>query len=506
MIDKVFGRKKVSLTTFIVTVVVMVVLICSVGLVGYNQLQNSKSQYNTLQNSYNSLQSQYNTLQNSYNSLQSQYKALQGNYTALLSTPGRIYDITKYGAIPDDGKDDISAFQSILSAHPSNIQIHVPRGTFLVSAAILLHHNDDITIFGEGEGSIIKAAAQNDIMKIESSRNVLIRDLVLDGNGQYSTGTSMGINAGFYADGLQIENVYVHDTAGNGIHIFASKNAIINNCKVTNAGKKGINPHACNAIILNSVDGARITNNQINGFYGDGGIDIVGFISGFPMINALVDHNTITGAHTDESSGIGVGRAGNCIITNNIIHDDQCTYDSDDIFQGIDGIFLAFDYSHIIVSNNEVYGATGVGIEINNGSDIIAIDNYVHDFQSEARNSAGFYVSAANALVANNTIEDAYHFGLLIGIGSVDDNEQIIQNTIRNTRYGGIWGIYNFTDTAGIRIIQEGADKKNLVIIDNVLINNTYGIYKTGSGQLINLIMTGNSIIGSKVPYEFHNV
>jgi len=517
----------VGQTTFIITVVVLVVLIGIVGSVTYNQLQNVNAQYNSLQNTYNSLQNQYNALQSSYNnsqdqyntllsshntllgrfnalqsvynSLQSQYNSLQSTYDALLATPGLTYDITNYGAIPDDQNDDISAFQKILSAHPSNLQIHIPRGTFLISTAIVLNNNNNITIFGEGASSIIKLTAQNNIIRIESSKNVIIKDLALDGSSQYNTGTSAGISAGFYADNLQVQCVYIHDTTGNGIDVYASKNTIINNCGVDNTGKTGINSHVSGfAVILNSVDGAQITNNQINGFFGDSGIFTGGFIPGFLMRNALIDHNTITGAHTDEGSGIGIWGAENCIITNNIIHDDQPQYDSkDNIFQGIDGICL-IEESHIIVSDNEVYRITGVGIEINNGTDVLAINNYVHDFQGEARNSAGFYVSAANTLVENNTIEDATHFGILIGVGEPMDNEQIIHNTIRDTR-----GV-SFTDPAGIRIILEGIDKKNLAIIDNTLINNTYGIYKTGSGQLINAIITGNTIIGSQIPYDFH--
>jgi hypothetical protein len=162
------------------------------------------------------------------------------------------------------------------------------------------------------------------------------------------------------------------------------------------------------------------------------------------------------------------------------------------------------DESHIIVSNNEVYNVTGVGIEINNGTDVIAINNHVHDFKDKGACSCGLYVSAADTIIENNTIEDATNHGILIGIGPMNgNNEQIIHNTIKNTR-----GVL-FRDSAGIRILLidtagEGVDKKNLAIIDNLLINNTYGIYKT-RGQLINPTITGNTIIGSQVPYDLGN-
>ena len=504
------NRKKIIQRTLLLTIGTLIVLTSVISLIAYNQSQTAASQYRTLQNSYDSLQSQISVIQINYNNLTSQYNKLKINYdnltsqynklmsshNMLLESPGLTYDITDYGATPNDQSDDVLAFVKILSEHPSNIQIHIPSGTFLIGTAIQLNKNDNVTIFGEGINSIIKLTAQNNIISIENSKNVVIKDLIIDGNNGYLTGTEDCIRAGFHADDLILQKLYIHDTIGNSIHIFASSNAIIDNCRVENSGKIGINSHLYgNAIILNSVDGARITGNLINGYFGDNGIGVVRYISEYLGRNTVIYNNTVSGAHTDEGSGIGIGFVENCIITNNVVFNDNDIYDSKDkIFEGIDGIYLVGE-KNIVINKNEIYRVTGVGIEINNGDNVIAINNYLHDFVGNGTSAAGMYVSANNTLVENNTIEDATSHGL--SIGNYGNNEQIINNTIRDTR------AVLFKDSGGIRILLDELNKKNLTIIDNTLINNPWGIYftTTGLGQLIDPIIRGNTIIGSNPSY-----
>jgi parallel beta-helix repeat protein len=479
-------EKKISQTTFIVTIVILVALIGIVSYVVYNQSQNVNVQYGVLQSSYSSLQSQFNSLQNLYNNLMS-------NYSALQATPGLTYDITDFGAVPNDQNDDSNAFQQILSAHPSNIQIHVPCGTFMINTTIHLNNNNNVTIFGEGSCSILKLSAPNNIIWIEGSKNVIIKDLVLDGNSQKIPGEYMGITAGFLANDLQINNVYIYNTTGDGIQVCASKNTIITNCRIESTGEIGINSHESGwGVCLNSVDGARITNNRINGYFGDDGIGVGGWIEGFPMSDALIDNNTITGAHTDNGCGIGVGSSNYIIITNNKIHDEQVLGVP---LGGTVGIYT-WGGSNLMISNNEVYRTTA-GIEIDVGANVIAANNYVHNFTSN-RMGAGFFICTANTLLENNTIEDATMNGIFIvepdELYATGMNELIINNTIKDS-----------IGSAGIRVMLLTRDKMNLAIIGNTLINNNpWGIYMTGSGRLINPIFTGNTITGSQIPFLDH--
>jgi parallel beta-helix repeat protein len=421
------------------------------------------------------------------------------------------YDITNYGAVPNDQNDDSGAFQRILSAHPSDIQIHVPSGTFLINSSIHLYdNNNNVTIYGEGPSSIIKLAAHDNMIRIEGAKNVTIRDLTLEGNSQYLGDEYFGINAGFYADGLQILNMYIHDIAG-GIQVLASKNATINNCRIENIGTTNCSFGSGNPIILNTVDGARVTNNQVNGFFGNGGIGTWGSLPGFQMGNVLIDNNTVAGAHRDESTGINIGPSNNTIVTNNVVHDDQFLFNfpigdvfRDTEFQGIDGMY-SWGAINLTIGNNEVYGVTGVGIELNYGINITVVNNYLHYFVDSGLSSNGIWVCTANTLIANNTIENATGHGIAIAEpwkeGETDRsgiNQFIINNTIKDTIGHGSNG-----DWAGIRILLSDRNKDNLAIINNTLIDNPWGIYftSTGSGQLINSTITGNTIIGGQVPY-----
>jgi len=492
------GRK-----IYLMSVATLLILIGIISLVSYNQTQSYNLHLNTLQISYDSLQMQYNDLQGNFSNIGDQYDTLLSNYNELLRAPGLTYDITDYGAIPDDQIDDARAFVKILSAHPSNMQIRIPSGTFLINTSIDLRNNDNVTILGEGSRSIIKLTTQDNIIRVES-KNIVIKDLALDGNSRYSRAANDGITTGFHANNLLLQNVYIHNTTGHAIQVLASKNAIINNCRFENIGFEGVNSHISGgAICLNSVDGARITNNQINGFFGDGGIFTSGGgVMGFTK-NVLIDNNTITGGHTDEGSGIHIWQGTNLIITNNIIHDSKLLYNSDSIHQGINGISIFYG-DNIVLYRNEVYRVSGVGLEIH-GINIHVVDNYVHKFIENGSYACGFWLSAANALLENNTIEDFTNFGILIGNDDVtndgqlhmypSNNEQIINNIIRDTK------IMEHKDSSGIRIILEGGDKKYLTIRDNKLINNMYGIWKSGSGQLIDPILMGNTITGSIVEY-----
>ena len=493
---------RVSKRIFTVTVVALVVLVAAVGVFSYNQIVSDAAQIRELQNSYDQLQSSFDQLQSQLNSLEadlseaaSRYDVLLSDHNALLASPGLTYDITDYGAVPDDGGDDAMAFEQILSAHPSDVRIRVPRGTFLIGTAIYLRGSDNVTIFGEGTGSILKLVSRGNILRIENSDNVMIIDLALDGNSEQITGTEECVRAGFYADNLVLRRVYIHDAVGNGVHVFASSNTFIDNCRVENTGQVGIDSrNSGHAIVLNSVDGARIANNVIEGFFGDTGIGVFSGIPGFLGGNAVICNNTISGAHTDEAAGIGLGGAENCIIVNNVIFDDEYLYDSmHDVFQGISGIFMMGE-KNVVVNNNEVYGVSGVGIEINNGNNVIAINNHVHDFVGNGTNAQGIFISADNTLVENNTIEDATNHGILTG-GDAGINIQIINNIIKDTR-----GV-NHADSAGIRIILDTGDKKYLTIRDNTLINNPYGLYLSGPGHLVDSEITGNIVIGSEVPY-----
>jgi hypothetical protein len=57
-----------------------------------------------------------------------------------------VLDVTHYGAVPDDGKDDTAAIQALLDKHPSgNHVFYFPSGRYLVSSTLRIATDDGVT-------------------------------------------------------------------------------------------------------------------------------------------------------------------------------------------------------------------------------------------------------------------------------------------------------------------------------------------------------------------------
>ena len=113
-----------------------------------------------------------------------------------------------------------------------------------------------------------------------------------------------------------------------------------------------------------------------------------------------------------------------------------------------------------------------------------------------------------NATIFGNTIRDIYSYGIVIAAGFV---ENIFNNTVTTTFFGsGIavngWNItvYNNTvkntpaDFYGIEADGNAPAAFTLNISNNILNNNSIGIYPVGGGSLFNASVTGNYITNSR--------
>ena len=139
------------------------------------------------------------------------------------------FDITRYGATPDDATDDTLAIRSALAAcgAAGGGDVVVPKGVFIVSRqkseTPVLAIPSKTTVRGVGEGSVLKFAAQVNesnfwrmLGSVEDVSDITIRDLHLDGANTYAAylkGKTPEQNHGvfFYRKGGRIERVTVQD-------------------------------------------------------------------------------------------------------------------------------------------------------------------------------------------------------------------------------------------------------------------------------------------------------
>jgi len=110
--------------------------------------------------------------------------ALLGPARALADTSDRI-DVKMFGAHGDGVKNDTAAIQATLDAASSGGTVHIPAGTYMISAPLVLY--DKVHLKGDGHASIIKAKTgfagnANGSYLIDSylKQQVIISDLAFD--------------------------------------------------------------------------------------------------------------------------------------------------------------------------------------------------------------------------------------------------------------------------------------------------------------------------------------
>jgi hypothetical protein len=196
--------------------------------------------------------------------------------------------ILKYGAKPNDNKDDTRAIQTALDI---NDNIYIPKGEYLVTA---IEIKDNKTIFTDSYKTIItqlKGNSGKQIFRITGS-NVTLYPISFKGNiatdsGEFNIaimigppypfntntknitikgfkgynlrgdGICIGNASNSYAENVTVNNVYVKNCYRNGISIVGGKNIKINNVKIINSGMEGIDIEGEGGCVL---DGIKINN------------------------------------------------------------------------------------------------------------------------------------------------------------------------------------------------------------------------------------------------------
>ncbi|MBX7148098.1 right-handed parallel beta-helix repeat-containing protein [bacterium] len=205
------------------------------------------------------------------------------------------------------------------------------------------------------------------VMTIDSSNNIAIRDLMIDGN-KNDAGIQSWYLAGIvvsHSTDVTIDNVEISDAGYEGITLIANEDVTVTNSKIIGSKNDGIHLGSArnniidnNTIIFSGADGVyfcddnlnvEVSNNTIanSSAYGIGGIGSWGRGSDISPIDRLVtlDNNII---FNSGYSGIGVLEADSISITSNII------YSSSQSQPHNCGIYVSRS-QNITISSNSVY-------------------------------------------------------------------------------------------------------------------------------------------------------
>jgi parallel beta-helix repeat protein len=388
-----------------------------------------------------------------------------------------------FGAKGDGQTDDLDAIlaaRDALTAAGGGV-FFFPRGTFVVSDTIEL--GASTTVLGTGASSVLEAkpdVACFNMLLVRNSNNVLLRDLVLDGNSAKTSDPdpdNENVGCGFLGlpvdegqTGLSIRNVVVRNHHRSGIRIRGPHNSndpylLVANevevigCQILDSGDRGV--------ILSRTTRARVAGNVIT---------------------------ACTGA------GIQLALSRGAIIDGNVV---QKTSQRRELTHGGHGIAAANSFDYVIV-NNVASNNDGWGIVASGGIGLWPKD--------------GFTMSQ-RYVVANNVCRDNVAGGITIDPTTPppepppegEPEEEVTQNSfatvasnvcvanggpgirISHAGYFAVRGnICDGNDKAGIAIVSS----RYAVVADNVLTANTNGVGFFAPGNVKDV---GHYLLGGNV-------
>lgn len=372
-------------------------------------------------------------------------------------------DATEIGVQPGALDDQSKAFAKMLSqASERDAPVFLPPGTYLVSNLKLPAR---VRLSGVPGATRIVYGGNGHLMMAEQAEHIELSGLVLDGSNRW---------LGDYTQGLLDLRRVAH--------------LVIDNCQVTGSGKNGLAlEHVAGRIGRSDISGAADA-----GIYSveAGGLEISGntvsdCANGGILVHrwqqaedgTIVSGNRVqrigarSGGTGQNGNGINAFRAGNVIISGNVVSDCAFTAiraNSSSNLQitgntcsrsGETGIYSEFSFEGAILSNNLVDGsANGISIvNFNEGGRMaVCSNNIVRNLSTTGPYTAdppgfGVGISAeADTTVCGNVVENAPLYGMQLGWGPYLRNVVATGNIIRKSGTGIVVSVVEGSGTAVI--------------------------------------------------------
>ena len=372
------------------------------------------------------------------------------NGTNWTSVSAETFNVKQFGAKGDGDSDDIGAILAAVNAADARGGgiVLFPPGRYLVSDAIPMRNNLQYVGMGNATHIQLKTGSQNNVFgeafPLASVHNVVIRDLMIDGNsGNVPLTIDDSLLNGIRWNQVsysKITNVTIINTVFNAISIYnQSHNNLVAFNRIQNIGntqaegtKCGVflefgvsrNRIVCNDIIsaqqygiLESGDGARSENNLIKGNY-IGSSKYDGIRIGFDKTNSIISgtkiiENIIEGVSDAQSQGIRLFHAGTGTI------EDVLVFGNTIRAGGQHGILVS-DTNVIgcVVQGNHIIGNSGTGL-IDNGAAGVSGANIA------AGNASPFSSVRNQSIVFGNSFEgqplNAFYLLGSLDIGETGD-------------------------------------------------------------------------------------
>lgn len=370
---------------------------------------------------------------------------------------------TELGVQPGTSDDQSEAFAKLLrDANARDMPVFLPPGTYVVSNLSLPGR---VRLSGVPGATRVVYGGDGHLFMAEQADHIELSGLVFDGSNRTMGGYTQGL--------LDLRRI---------AHL------AIDNCQITGSGKNGLAlEHAIGRIERSEISGAAdagiysveagglsITGNTVSDC-ANGGILVHRWQvaeDGTMVTGNRVQRIQARGGGTGQNgNGINAFRAGNVVISGNIVSD--CAFsairaNSASNLQisgntcsrsGETAIYSEFSFEGAIISNNIVDGAAnGISIvNFNEGGRMgVCSGNIVRNLSTSGpypADSPGFGVGIgveADTTVSNNVIENAPLYGMQIGWGPYLRNVVATGNIIRKAGTGIVVSVVEGAGTAVI--------------------------------------------------------
>ena len=411
----------------------------------------------------------------------------------------KVFDITKYGATPNDDKDDTKAILAILNKASAynKAKILIPKGRFIVNS-IFVKNLKNITI--EGNGILCKKLDNTaPVLFLDNAENIIINNIKIEGNDIIKKKQPSGYdyNAIQFTNSknIAVNNVEIYKMTGGGIIFFHSEDISVldsyfhDNHSLADiafgydTAKKKLNNFVAkrNKCYSNNLYGIlamgygekiEIEANDIKNKTQYGiivyslGNDLVNW-SNVSILNNIVENvsDTSPGVNDKTNSYFGMGIYCQTVmklkIQGNKISDVLKERKEFPFRRTLPPSAISLnscdDYQII---NNEIYNSGVDGISMyNNDREFFAENNIISDNKISGTNAYGIYLlNAANVTLFNNTIENTRDSAIRV-FHNNKFSKQVFRNiTIQKNEISSI------TDGSGIEL--QGQEKNKLSFIN----------------------------------------
>jgi len=404
----------------------------------------------------------------------------------LAGCAGTTRDVTRFGAAPNDGRDDVAAIQETINASAAGDTVYLPAGTFLVGRT--LRAKTGVAIRGQAQERTIlqvSAASPMDCLDLSGTWNVAVSGLTIDGKGSPNARHGIFAHTG---GGHRIHHLTIQDLGSAngalGIHFTGDDpsatggvtDCIIADNTIRNIGLEsewggGIRlswGSSRNQVLRNAIDNT-----------GRGGI-----FANDASTDLVIRGNTVTrSGYKAEKLGIEIWRAcDRAVIEDNAV----------DHWLSIGGAASVAARRNTVRPRDGGYFAF-IGLEVI-GQDVVVTDNLVDGGEQiglSTSNDAG----NTRQFCAYNTVRGMIQWAVQIqgdkaGAGLL----YYYRNKFLATQRGNPAAIYPGADGRGFRF---NGNCRNVTLDSNEILDNRAEGLELGGKDMDRLSFVGNVIRGN---------